>query len=158
MPELHFTTDIDGPPEAVFDLIADLAHYGDWLPGSGAFGTISEISPLPVQLGTTYVDAGPTGTRYGTVTEFLRPVHIGFHQPMRVRRFPTRGMIDIRLRHRLTAVGPATRLDRDLTIGLPGGLRLAQPIVMANLRKENDRVLSVLKAYVEAGPPLRPSE
>jgi len=48
MPDLHFTTLIEGSAETVFALIADLAHYDRWLPGSKAFGAITQISPLPV--------------------------------------------------------------------------------------------------------------
>jgi len=34
---LEFTSRIAGPPEVVFDLVADLPNYGRWLPGSSAF-------------------------------------------------------------------------------------------------------------------------
>src|SRR6266446_5927275 len=68
MPKLHFTILIEGSAESVFALLADLAHYDRWLPGSKSFGTITQIAPLPVGLGTTYIDAGPAGTRHGEVT------------------------------------------------------------------------------------------
>ncbi|HKF37940.1 MAG TPA: hypothetical protein VKB35_13680 [Ktedonobacteraceae bacterium] len=73
MPDLHFSTLIVGSAETVFALLADLAHYDRWLPGSKAFGAITQISPLPVGLGTTYIDAGPAGTRLGEVTEYDPP-------------------------------------------------------------------------------------
>jgi len=82
MPDLHFTTLIEGSAETIFGLIADLAHYDRWLRGSKAFGTITQISPLPVGLGTTYIDAGPSGTRHGEVTDYHPPTRICFHQPM----------------------------------------------------------------------------
>jgi hypothetical protein len=34
----RFTARIEGPPEIIFDLIADMPNYGRWLPGSEAFG------------------------------------------------------------------------------------------------------------------------
>jgi hypothetical protein len=40
-------------PETIFELIADMPHYGRWLPGSDAFGGTTEVSPYPVCLGTT---------------------------------------------------------------------------------------------------------
>ncbi len=45
-----------------------MPNYGRWLPGSEAFGGTTEISPYPVRLGTTYLDAGPAGQRPGSVT------------------------------------------------------------------------------------------
>src|SRR5258708_37035551 len=104
MPNLHFTILIEGSAETVFALIADLAHYDRWLPGSKAFGTITQISPLPVGLGTTYIDAGPAGTRHGEVTEYDPPTRISFHQPMQVKQRLLTGTIDIHLRHTLEPV------------------------------------------------------
>ena len=98
MPDLHFTTLIEGSAESVFALIADLAHYDRWLPGSKAFGAITQIAPLPVGLGTTYIDAGPAGTRHGEVTEYDPPARISFHQPMQVKQRLLTGTIDILLR------------------------------------------------------------
>jgi hypothetical protein len=52
----RFTVRIEGSPETIFDLVADLPNYGRWLPGSQAFGGTTEVSPYPVRLGTTYLD------------------------------------------------------------------------------------------------------
>jgi hypothetical protein len=65
----QFTARIEGSPEAIFDLIADMPNYGRRLPGSEAFGGTTEVSPYPVRLGTTYLDAGPAGQRPGSVTD-----------------------------------------------------------------------------------------
>ena len=35
---LEFTSQIEGPPEYVFDLIADMPNYSCRLPDSGVFG------------------------------------------------------------------------------------------------------------------------
>jgi uncharacterized protein YndB with AHSA1/START domain len=151
MPDLHFTTLIEGSAETVFALIADLAHYDRWLPGSKAFGTITQISPLPVGLGTTYIDAGPTGTRHGEVTEYDPPTRISFHQPMQVKQRLLTGTIDIHLRHTLEPTEQMTRLNRDLTLHIHGLLKVAQPFVIAAFRQENERMLLALKRYVEQG-------
>jgi carbon monoxide dehydrogenase subunit G len=149
MPDLHFTILIQGSPETIFALIADLAHYDRWLPGSSSFGAITEISPLPVALGTTYIDAGPSGVRRGVVTEYDPPTLISFHQPMQVKQGLISGAIDIHLRHTLEPQGQSTRLDRDLTLGIQGLLKLAQPVIIAQFRRENERMLLALKRYVE---------
>ena len=81
---LRFTCQIAAPPEAVFDLVADLPHYGRWLPDSSAFGGTVDVTPYPVRLGTTYLDAGPI-QKPGKVTEFDRPRHIGFQHTVMIR-------------------------------------------------------------------------
>jgi len=151
MPDLHFTTLIEGSAETVFALIADLEHYDRWLPGSNTFGTITQISPLPVGLGTTYIDAGPAGTRHGEVTEYDSPTRISFHQPMQVKQGLLTGSIDIHLRHTFEPVEQMTRLNRDLTLHINGLLKVAQPFVIASFRKENERMLLALKRFVEQG-------
>jgi len=149
MPDLRFTTLIEGSAETIFGLIADLAHYDRWLPGSKAFGTITQISPLPIGVGTTYIDAGPSGTRRGKVTDYQPPTRICFHQPMEVKQRLVTGTIDIHLRHTLEPVEKMTRVNRDLTLQIHGLLKLAQPFVIAAFRQENERVLLALKLYVE---------
>jgi uncharacterized protein YndB with AHSA1/START domain len=151
MAELHFTTLIEGSPETIFAVIADLAHYDRWLPGSNAFGAITQIAPVPIGLGTTYLDAGPAGTRRGEVTEYDPPTRICFHQPMQVKRLFLSGKIDIQLRQTLEPLERRTRVNRDLSIQVHGLLKVAQPIIVAAFWRENERVLQALKRYVEKG-------
>jgi uncharacterized protein YndB with AHSA1/START domain len=148
MAQLHFEVEIRGSAEAVFEAIADLNGYQRWLGGSDSFESISEIAPLPVGLGTTYVDAGPAGVRHGTVVEFVRPVAITFRQPMRVSG-PIKGTIDIDVRCALEARDGVVRLTRDLTIVPHGLLVLARPILLRAFRRENERMLAALKRFIE---------
>ncbi|HEY0753944.1 MAG TPA: SRPBCC family protein [Ktedonobacteraceae bacterium] len=149
MPDLHFTILIDGSAETIFALLADLSHYDRWLPGSESFGAITQIAPLPVGLGTTYIDAGPSGTRHGEVIEFDPPTRISFQQPMQVKQGVLSGTIDIKLSHTLEAVGQMCSVKRDLTLRIHGLLKAAQPFVIAAFRKENERMLLTLKQHVE---------
>ena len=55
--DLSFTTQITGSPATIFDLVADMPNYGRWLPDSSAFGGTINVTPYPVRLGTTYLDA-----------------------------------------------------------------------------------------------------
>jgi hypothetical protein len=152
----RFTARIEGPPEIIFDLIADMPNYGRWLPGSEAFGGTTEVSPYPVRLGTTYLDAGPAGQRPGSVTGFDRPKFIA----MLLKRGPLSANIDVDIRYTLEAVGSATSVirDLDLTIETPGLMRLAEPFVIFAFRKENTRILAELKRYVEAEGIRKPTE
>jgi hypothetical protein len=66
-----FTTQIEGSPETIFDLIADMPHCGRWLPGSRAFGATTQVSPHPVRLGITYLVQG-SGERPGSSPSMSR--------------------------------------------------------------------------------------
>jgi uncharacterized protein YndB with AHSA1/START domain len=151
MSALHFSILINGSAKTIFALLTDLSQYDRWLPGSKAFGEIRDITPLPVGLGTTYIDAGPAGIRHGEVTEYDPPTRISFHQPMQVKQGLVRGTIDIHLRHTLEQVEQTTRVNRDLTLGIQGLLKVAQPFVISAFRQENERMLLALKQYVEQG-------
>ena len=151
MSTLHprFTARIEGSPETIFDLIADMPNYGRWLPGSEAFGGTTEVSPYPVRLGTTYLDAGPAGQRPGSVTEYDPPKHIAFHHTMLLKRGPLSANIDVHIRYTFEPVERTTCVIRalDLTIQIPGLLKVAEPLVVYAFRKENVRILAELKHY-----------
>ena len=152
-----FTARIEGSPETIFDLIADMPNYSRWLPGSEAFGGTTEVSPYPVCLGTTYLDAGPAGQRPGSVTGYDPPKSIAFHHTMLVKRGPLTVDADIHIRYTLEPEERATNVIRalDLTIQIPGLLKVATPSVVSAFRKENVRILAELKRYVEAQPKQR---
>ena len=150
----QFTTRIEGSDALIFDLIADLPNYGRWLPESQAFGETTDVTPYPVRLGTTYVDAGPLGQKPGKVIAYDPPRAIAFHHTMLLDMGPLAANVDMNVRYWLEPHGGATRVvrDLDLTIQMHGPLRVAQPLVAQALRKENVRILAELKRYVEALP------
>ena len=73
---------------------------------------------------------------------------------MLIKRGPLTANVDVNIRCTLEPVGNATSVVRDLelTIDIPGPLKLAEPLVASAFRKENARVLAELKRYVEALP------
>src|SRR5215471_19999035 len=115
---LRFTCQIAGPPEAVFDLIADMPSYRRWLPDSSAFGGTVDVTPYPVRLGTTYLDAGPI-EKPGKVIEFERPRRIAFQHTVQIRR-PITTDVEAQVRYTLEPSKGATAVLRelDLTIDL----------------------------------------
>jgi hypothetical protein len=151
MATLRFKKRIEGSAEDIFALIADFANYHCWLSRSKSFGTISEIAPDPVCLGTTYLDAGPSGARRGTVTEFEPPVKIAFEQPMEIKNGLLRGKIDIGVRYVLEPADGATDVTRDLTFEIHGPLAIARPLIVSAFRDENERLLAALGRRVETG-------
>jgi uncharacterized protein YndB with AHSA1/START domain len=147
---LRFTAQIAGPPEVVFDLVADLPSYGRWLPDSSAFGGVVNVTPYPVRLGTTYLESGAI-EKPGAVTEFDRPKRIGFRHTVMIRR-PIKTDVEARIRYRFepSQGGTAVLRELDLTIELRGPLKLLRPALLWGFRKENLRTMACLKRYVEA--------
>lgn len=150
----HCTISINGPRETIFALIADLAHYNRWLPRSRAFRGVTEVSPPPTGVGTTYAD----GPMRGSITDYDPPERITFQQSLSVRVLLLTGRLDVYGRYTLEAVGPGgqmTQVQRDVTFNLHGILRIlqvAQPIVARTMRRECRRVLQMMKRYIEDGP------
>lgn len=150
----QYTSQINGSPETIFDLIADMPSYRRWLSSSRAFESITHVTPYPVRLGTTYLDAGPAGERTGRVTEFDRPRHIGFHHVMRLTRGPLTAHFDARIRYTFEPVKGGTFVTRDLdaAVHVPSLLKIADRLIVSAVDKENARILPDLKRYVEAQP------
>jgi hypothetical protein len=159
MSTLHpqFTARVEGSPEFIFDLIADIPNYGRWLSGSDEFGGIRDVSPYPVCLGTTFLDAGPAGQWHCSVTGFDPPKYIAFHHTMRLKQGPVTASIDVHIQYTFEPVERATYVIRalDLTLQVPGLLKVAESLIMWAFRKENERILAELKRYVEAQPKQR---
>jgi hypothetical protein len=127
-----------------------MPNYGRWLPDSSAFRGTVDVTPYPVRLGTTYVDAGPI-QKPGSVTEYDRPAHISFHHTVQLRQAFLSTDIDARIRYTLDPRDDGTFVERTLllTFDLPGISRLALPLILYGFRRENDRTLAALKQYVE---------
>ena len=150
----QYISQINGSPETIFDLIANMPNYRRWLPGSRAFSGITQVTPYPVRLGTTYLDVGPVGERPGRVTEFDRPRHIGFHHTMFVTKGPLTAHINARIRYTFEPVEGGTFVTRrlDVAVHIPGLLKIADRLVVSAIHKENARLLPNLKRYIEAQP------
>jgi uncharacterized protein YndB with AHSA1/START domain len=151
MPALHFTTHIDGPSETIFELIADLAHYGRWLPSSRAFDAVTQVS-APIGLGTTYVNTGSSGAMQGSITDYQPPTRIAFRQSTRIKLLLFAGTLDMNIRYTLEPAGQATRVERDVAFDTHGVLKAVQPIIVATIRRESKRLMQVMKRYVETLP------
>jgi uncharacterized protein YndB with AHSA1/START domain len=147
---MQFQTTINCSREEVFALIADLANYPRWLPPSNLYDSVTSISNLPVQRGTTYVDRGQSTIMNGEVTEFELPHVIAFHQLTTIQRVVPLGGIDIRIRYTLTDQGQGTQVNRAVTLQTSGLLRVAQPIIVNTTRRENERILQMMKTHLES--------
>jgi uncharacterized protein YndB with AHSA1/START domain len=150
MTQIVVGTDIDCGPERIFDVIVDLDGQARWLPRSSSFRGTTEVSASPVTVGTTYREPGPFGVRNGVVTELERPTSVTFRQPMTMRLGG--GTIDIVMRYTLTSRGDSTHVQRTVTLAVPWQLRLFQPLIVREIRRENERTLRALEAYMGGLP------
>ena len=75
-----------------------------------------------------------------------------FITPMLLKQGPFAANTDVHIRYTFEPVERATCVIRalDLTIQIPGLLKVAEPLVAWAFRKENARILAELKRYVEA--------
>ena len=78
--EFELVRTVDAPVGEVFDRLADIGGYGDWMPERGSLlKHTQQTSPGPVGLGTTYIDEMSVGTSPGEIVEFERPTTLVFH-------------------------------------------------------------------------------
>jgi hypothetical protein len=80
-----------------------LPHFG---------GTIS-VTPYPVRLGTTYLDAGRV-LKPGSVTEYDRLKHLSFHHTVQLRQSFLNTDVDARIRYTFGPKDAGTFVDRSL--------------------------------------------
>ena len=150
MVELRFEANIIATADRVFSLLVDLRNYDRWLPRSSAFHGTSKISDGPIEVGTTYVEPGPLGTRHGVVTSLIRPTRLDFEQPMTLRP-PILGVIGIKLFHTLTPALDSVHILRRLELTPHGPIIMAMPPVVSAFCAENKRMMKVLKTFAESG-------
>ncbi|HEU4327402.1 MAG TPA: SRPBCC family protein [Roseiflexaceae bacterium] len=149
MPTFEFHITIHRSATEVFDLLADLEGYRRWLPRSRTFSGVAEIAPLPVQVGTAYQDIGRAGRMEGRVTALVPGEQITFQQRLpRAPGWPLAGL-DILIDYRLRSVADGTAVQRSVTVEPHGLLRLLHTPLLTGIRRENARVLWMLKQYLE---------
>ena len=150
---MTFERTIAAPASDVFAIVADIANTARWLPGSAMFGGVKDVTPDPVCLGTTFVDYGRLGKRYGSVIDFVPDSFITFHQPMDFKA-PVPGRVDVRVRYTFEPLEGRTRVVRRLeaALDIAGPGQLLAPFVFASIRRENERIMSALKKHAESPP------
>ncbi len=148
--EMKFRIVVERSIETVFEHIRDLAGYKSWLPASVTFSQITDISEYPVQVGTTYVDRGPTSVMRGKVTEMEPPRLIAFQQAMNFKRGLLSGGLIISIRYTLEAAGNGeTLITRELRIRTAGVLVALHPVLAGVIGKEDERIMQRMKTYLE---------
>jgi uncharacterized protein YndB with AHSA1/START domain len=153
MAAISVAKDINAPAQKVFDVITDLQSYSEWLPDSTSFKGTTEVSDIPVKLGTTYVESNPAGVRSGEVLEFERPSKVVFHQPMKLNPASKGLVIDIKVEVVLKERGEGvTTVERNVYLGYPESLRELKAPFDKGAGEESARVMDLLKKRVESLP------
>jgi uncharacterized protein YndB with AHSA1/START domain len=147
---------IAAPPELLFTLLADMPHYGQWLPGSGQFGRTTDVEPYPVRYGTRYHDGKPDlpGKDWrGTVTGYQPPGSLDFRHTISVTQL--RATVDVHIHYCLERRDGVTQVTRWLVldIAMPAVLGPLRRLITASFDKENLRTMAALRDYAEAQPP-----
>lgn len=150
-----YAADIAAPPAVLFRLLADMPNYGQWLPGSDAFGHTTDVEPYPVRCGSRYRDGKPGVAGkdwWGTVTGFQPPGSLDFHHTISVPQL--RATIDARIHYSLEPRDVITRVTRWLVldIAMPAPARPLLPLITARFDKENQRTMAALKSHAENRP------
>ena len=148
-----YASSIQAPAELLFRLLSDLPNYGDWLPGSAAYGNTTDVEPYPVRRGSRYHDGKPGEPGkdwWGTVTGFQPPGTVDFHHTINVNQL--RATVDVRIHYSLEHQDGETAVSRWLVldITMPLVFRPLRPLVTASFDKENVRTMAALKRYAEA--------
>jgi hypothetical protein len=148
-----YASSIQAPADLLFRLLSDLPNYGDWLPGSAAYGSTTDVEPYPVRQGSRYHDGKPgePGKHWwGTVTGFQPPGSLDFQHTIHVRQLAA--TIDVHIHYSLEQQDGETTVSRWLVldVAMPLVFRPVRPLVTMSFDKENLRTMAALKQYAEA--------
>jgi uncharacterized protein YndB with AHSA1/START domain len=140
-------TVIQQPVEVVFERLADLPGYREWMHRTGLFRRCTLTSEGPVREGTTYSDATRMGTFAGEVTEFVPHSRIAFRETLRWFGSP---MSQARPEYFLEGDDDATFVHHIAVGELFGWMRLMKPAAALMARVERTRTLNSLKRSLES--------
>lgn len=133
---------IDRPIEDVFQQLADIDGYREWMSREGLFRDTGKVSEGPTEQGTVFYDQARFGRLCGVVTEFDSPNKIAFRQVLRRNDKP---VFESRPSYTLKAVGNGTSVRHTAEGELRGPYKLLEPIIYPVARSERERVLDSLE-------------
>jgi uncharacterized protein YndB with AHSA1/START domain len=141
-------TTIDRPISDVFERLADLAGYRQWMRRTGLFRKARQTSDGPLAVGTAYLDATRMGTFRGEVTDYAPPTRIAFRETL---RWFGSDLMEARPEYTLEADGNKTLVHHVAEGELFGIMRLMKPAAAFMARSERARTVESLRRSLESG-------
>lgn len=144
-PNVRGSVVIDRPIGDVFAVVADQRNEPRYNP---SMRTVEKVTPGPIGAGTRWRISTGTKSRLThfelEFTEFEPPTRLGSHTRM--------SAMDIAGALTLTPTPEGTRLSWSWTLTPNGPLRIATPMIVAVGRRQENRIWSDLKTYLESHP------
>ena len=142
-------TVIRRPANEVFERLADLPGYREWMHRDGVFGGTELTSALPVRPGTTYVDRTRMGRFVGEVTEHVPTSRLAFSETFSIFGHP---LTQARPSYVLEVDGDSTVVHHTAEAELYGVARLFKPVAARIVTRERSHTLASLKRSLEGSP------
>ncbi|HEX5857110.1 MAG TPA: SRPBCC family protein [Microbacterium sp.] len=154
--EFELTRTVRAGIQDVFDRLADIEGYNEWMPRKGSMlRRTRQTSPGAPGLGTTFLDETTAGPTPGEISEFEPPHTLVFHwwDRSKAGRLRLEGWPGYRLDEEhdgSTVVRHSARLETH------GAYRLATPLLRRIAKKERTATLEALVAsFGRGGSPAR---
>ncbi|KRC92823.1 hypothetical protein ASE25_05875 [Terrabacter sp. Root85] len=142
-------TVIRRPASEVFERLADLPGYRQWMHRDGVFGGTELTSALPVRAGTTYVDRTRMGRFVGEVTEHVPSTRLAFSETFSIFGH---SLTQARPRYLLEVDGDSTVVHHTAEAELYGVARAFKPVAARIVTRERSHTLASLKRSLEGSP------
>ncbi|KRF39981.1 hypothetical protein ASH01_19515 [Terrabacter sp. Soil811] len=142
-------TVIRRPASEVFERLADLPGYRQWMHRDGVFGGTELTSALPVRAGTTYVDRTRMGRFVGEVTEHVPSTRLAFSETFSIFGH---SLTQARPRYLLEVDGDSTVIHHTAEAELYGVARAFKPVAARIVTRERSHTLASLKRSLEGSP------
>jgi uncharacterized protein YndB with AHSA1/START domain len=132
------STQIDCPPEKVFDILADVRNDTEW---NSRVSSAELQSPEPIGLGSRFSMVNNGGRYDVTITTYDRPSHLVLE---------ARGRPDLTIAYTLTPADGGTDLDSDFDFQAKGSQKVVFALVAPLVRREVPKQFASLKAFCES--------
>ena len=139
--EITVAEDIAGPPERVFDLMADARNEPAW---NSQVSATDLTSPEPIGTGTTFRTVNRGQEYTATITDYERPGRLTFEVAGKA--------MTITGRMTFVAAGEGTHLDATFDMQPQGPMRFMLPLMAPMVRRDFPRQFASFKAFVESRP------
>jgi|GEM_PF-934527 len=134
----------------VFDCLAALDKYSDWLATSDTYQETEIITDLPIRQGTQYRDNGSQVIMKGEITVYQAPQKLTFSQFTELKMLGLANKMHILIEYDLVDNSGKTALTRKQSVELSGIVILVTPFLRSIMKKENERILQTLKSHLDS--------